>query len=146
MFTTATTVGHLECATVTFSRDNNVVSITGESRRCCMKVEALDNSNLDQFTYNVKPSKSSCPFTLPETGTTKLIDKIQVGDNICFVIIICRQSKEGIWVICRKPEQTKDLVDIILQLLFKLIGLLLLPQLKSITQGSTCLYGSYCIG
>lgn len=141
--TTASVIA-CERSTWTIGANNNVTANVESSNGCCMQIDNFVSSNKVNYQYNITPRTPNCgAITSTESVSMKLVAKSGIGEGLCLILSFCRASRHGLLVMCRQQNPTTAL-DMILQVLVKLISILILPQLNVVNQFS-CIFGNTCI-
>jgi len=94
-----------------------------------------------EVTITLDPIKSNTTSCLKtsEIGSFKLIATRGSGEDLCFISSVCREGRQGVYVMCHKETAPDGLLQEITGFLFNLIkqtlfGLLFGIQLKEVSQ------------
>lgn len=116
-----------------------------------MQIDNFVESNPSEFHYDITPLTAGCTTTTTQSGRMKLVGKIGIGESdLCLIIAICRQSRDGLLVMCRQqsPQSPQSLFESILRFLENLLNIvlfpLLLPHLTPVNQNDCIVENDSC--
>lgn len=136
----------LDCEKVTWTiGTGNTITGNVESTGCCMQIQNFNTANSAQFDYPVSPKAAACTLEETESAGLKLIQKIEIGNDRCLVIAVCRQTRQGLLVMCRQ-QSPESLFDILIALVrYFLLKLLTIPGLQFVNQTKCFLENNNCV-
>lgn len=103
-----------------------------------------------QVHYKISRVSGTCTVTGTADITSKFITSIGSGDNLCLVYTSCRETRIGIYVICKQKKVPQSLLGQIVDLLESLLDPIILllygiPDLQEVSQ-TNCVFpdNDYC--